>query len=198
MFKFNGFYGCHVCTAPVKTIGKTNAYYPFKQSGEIREPVINNMYVECAEILGCDQLINAVGVKGKSAFTELIDGLPLTAPTDYMHCLLIGVFPDLLKLCFRTLSSEQKIKFNITVAILACPRKMIAYSQNIQPLDEISQFKANEFLNWLFYISPILFLNRLPVNLFSQLLNLVFGVQLLLESSCESSIVKAQQFLDKF
>ena len=48
MFKFNGFYGCHYCTAKGKTIEKTNSYYPFSQTGEVREPVLNNIFVEIA------------------------------------------------------------------------------------------------------------------------------------------------------
>ena len=92
MFKFNGFYGCHYCTAPGKTIGKTHAYYPFAQIGKIREPDINNVFVKYAELVPVDELINVAGVKGKSAFSSVINNLPLAAPIDYMHCVLLGVF----------------------------------------------------------------------------------------------------------
>ena len=156
LFKFNGYYGCHYCTAQGKTIGITHAYYPFDQIGKIRDPSLNDEFVELAENFEAGKLVNVVGVKGRSPFSVLIEGLPLTAPVDYMHCVLIGVFNDLLKLCFKKLSSEEKIKFNITIAGLRCPREMIAYSRKIRPLDEISQFKANELFNWLFYLSPIL------------------------------------------
>ena len=42
MIQFNGYFGCHFCTAEGKTIGKTQAYYPFLQSGDVREPELNN------------------------------------------------------------------------------------------------------------------------------------------------------------
>ena len=99
MFKFNGFYGCHYCTAPGKTIGKTHAYYPFAQIRKIREPDINNVFVKYAELIPVDELINVAGVKGKVSFSSVINNLPLAAPIDYMHCVLLGVFPEALKLC---------------------------------------------------------------------------------------------------
>ena len=108
VFKFNGYYGCNFCTAEGATIGRTHAYYPFEQSGQLREPVVNDVYVKCAEILGVDRLVNVVGIKGKSAFADLVEGLPLTAPVDYMHCVLLGVFPELLNSASNR--SQVKIK----------------------------------------------------------------------------------------
>ena len=51
MMKFNGFYGCHICTAKGITIGRTHAYYPFNQPGEMRECWTNDIYVNTAETL---------------------------------------------------------------------------------------------------------------------------------------------------
>ena len=198
MFKFNGYYGCNFCTAEGATIGRTHAYYPFEQSGQLREPVVNDVYVKCAEILGVDRLVNVVGIKGKSAFADLVEGLPLTAPVDYMHCVLLGVFPELLKLCFKSLSSEDKIIVSQIISNLTCPREMIAYSRKIRPLEVVAQFKANEHLNWLLYISPVVFLNRISSDLYDHLIDLVFGVKLLLESSSASNVSAAQKFLDNF
>ena len=102
MYKFNGFYGCHVCTAKSKTIGKTHAYYPYADQVFLREFPINDVYVNVAEKPTHNRKIpNVVGVKGKSAFASLIKGLPLSAPLDYMHCILLDVFPDLLKFCYK-------------------------------------------------------------------------------------------------
>ena len=198
MLKFNGHYGCHYCTVPGKTIGRTHAYYPYNQKGEIRVSSLNDMYVEYAETLGEKSVFNVVGVKGKSAFADIIPGLPLTAPVDYMHCVLLGVFPELMKLCYKSLSSEEKIKLNIVISGLACPREMIAYSRKVRSLDELTQFKANELFNWLFYLSHIFFLNRLQLNVFSHLTNLIFGVRLLFESSADGNTAPAEKFLDNF
>ena len=32
---------------------------------------------------------------------------------------------------------------------------MIAYSSRNRKLEEVGQFKANEFFNWIFYVGPI-------------------------------------------
>ena len=144
------------------------------------------------------QLNNVVGVKGPSAFSCLVKGLPLSAPTDYMHCVLLGVFPDTLRLCFKSLNADQKTAMIDILKNLACPREMIAYSRKIRPLDELVLFKANELFNWMFYISPVVFRDQLPKNLFSHLLNLVFGIRLLLETSSPSCVSEAEKMLDNF
>ena len=198
MLKFNGFYGCHFCTAKGKTIGRTHAYYPYNDQGSLREPFLNDVYVEIAETLSVRGKTNVVGVNGKSAFSNIIEGLPMTAPIDYMHCILQGVFPDVLRQCFKFLSPQQKIILNKTTKELVCPREMVSYSRKIRSLEEINQFKANEFFNWLLYVSVILFLDRLPVDVYSHLSNLVFGIRLLLESATEENVSKAEKLLDKF
>ena len=198
MFKFNGYYGCHYCTAQGTTIGKTHSYYPFQQSGQVREPCVNDMFVKYAELLPVDKVVNVVGVKGKSAFADLINGLPITAPIDYMHCVLIGIFPEVLKLCHKALSSEDRIKVKTAVENLSCPREMVAYSRKIRTLEEMGQFKANEQFNWLFYVSPLIFFNRIPTKLYNHLSNLVFGVRLLMESSCDDNTYDSELFLDAF
>ena len=126
MFKFNGFYGCHYCTAPGITIGKTHAYYPFQQHGKVREPGVNDFFVQYADLLPVDTVINVAGVKGKSSFASTVPGLPFTAPVDYLHCLLLGVFPDDLKSCFRALLSTQKTKINLLLSGISCAREVIS------------------------------------------------------------------------
>ena len=148
--------------------------------------------------LSVQNIPNVVGVKGRSEFSMVIDGLPLTAPVDYMHCVLIGVFPELLKVCYKSLSAKKREDINRKTAGLACPREMISYSRKIRSLEEVSQFKANEFFNWIFYISPIVFLDQIPFDLYSHLTNLVFGIRLLLESSSPASIRAAEKLLDQF
>ena len=69
----------------------------FAQKGRIREPIPNNMYIKKAENEVSKKVPNVVGVKGKSALASLIDGLPSTAPVDYMCCILIGVFSEVRK-----------------------------------------------------------------------------------------------------
>ena len=50
VMQFNGFFGCHFCAAEGKKIWKMHAYYPFQQSGSIREPELNNQFIQRAEL----------------------------------------------------------------------------------------------------------------------------------------------------
>ena len=163
MFQFNGYYGCHYCFAEGTTIGRTHSYYPHNQQAEIREPETNDKYVEIAEYGRSGLFRNVAGIKGRSAFSSIINGLPLAAPIDYMHCVLLGVFPDFLKLIAKSMSFGVKQKIDERVQNLACPREMIAYSRKIRCLDELPLFKANEVFNWLFYVGPIVFLKPLRI-----------------------------------
>ena len=113
-----------------------------------------------------------------------------------MHCVLLGVFPEVLKLCYKTLTAQEKEATNQIISTLSCPREMIAYSRKIRSVDEIGQFKANEYFNWLFYVSPLVFRNRLPEYLYLHLSRLVFGVRILLESS-NSEVIKVAEDLLK-
>ena len=64
----------------------------------IKEPCLHLKYVEKAESLLCDgeENVNVVGVKGRSVSSSLVTGLPLTAQTVYMHCVLIRIYAGLL------------------------------------------------------------------------------------------------------
>ena len=62
-----------------------------------------------------------------------------------MHYVLLGVFPELLRLIIRKLTTATKREINDIVSSLACPRDIISYSRKIRSLDDIGQFKANDF-----------------------------------------------------
>ena len=198
MNQFNGFYGCHYCTAEGKTIDRTHSYYPYEQPWQIREPEVNDIYVQKATFLKLSEKENNFGVKGTSAFSTLVSNLPLTAPNDYMHCVLIGVFPETLKFCLRQMKSDKRKIESERVELLQCPREMIAYSRRIRPPNEIGHFKANEYFNWLLYISPFFFLDNIDTKLYNHLMRLVVGVRLLLESSEKESVNLAEEHLQIF
>ena len=198
MFKFNGYFGCHYCTVMSKTIGRTHSSYPFNQTGQIKEPLINDVYVNLAQCSDSNTLYNVAGVKGRSPFSSLIEGLPLSAPIDYMHCVILGVFPELLRLCLKELKADDKIKVNLVISNLSCPREIVSFSSKIRPLDELAQFKANENFNWLFYLSPVLSMDRLPQPLYLHPSRLSLGIRLVLESSDASNVNKSSSLLNKF
>ena len=107
MYKNN----CNLCTAVGKTIGKSHSYYPLEQEFEYRAPELNHRYVEIAAALnGGKHMFNVVGVKGRSEFAKTVTGLPLAAGIDYMHCVLLSVYKNLLNFQLTKLSSDQKKK----------------------------------------------------------------------------------------
>ena len=108
MFKFNGFYGCLFCETKSKTIRKTHAYYPSIKTGRVRENHLTENYVNKAEAQNADELPNVVGFKIEALFFETIARLPLTEPVDYRHCVLLGAFPELLKVCHKSLTAQDK------------------------------------------------------------------------------------------
>ena len=139
MIQFNGYFGCHFCTAEGKTIGKSHAYYPFGQSGDVREPELNDRYIRSAELLSSSCQVNVYGVKNRSAVSDLVDNLTLAAPVDYMHCVLLGVFPELLRQLLKKPAAMSKREINEVIQSLACPRELISYSRKIRSLEEHSR-----------------------------------------------------------
>ena len=196
--QFNGYFGCHFGTAEGITIGRAHAYCPHNQSGSIRETTLHCRYVEAAELRSATSSASCFVVKGQSAFSDVVSGLPLTAPIDYMHCILLGVFPELLKHLLKKMAPTYRKETKDLVPSPNCPRELITYSRKIRSLDEINQFKANEFFNWLFYLSPVVFWKRIPKVLYDNLLSFVFGVRLLLEFSKEENVVVAERLLNQF
>ena len=147
----NGYFGCQFCTAESITIGRAHVYQPYSQSGTIRETSLHSRYVEAAELRSATSSASSFGVKGQSAFIDVVSDLPLTAPIDYIHCILQGVFPELLKSLLKKMAQISRNEMNDLDPSLTCPQKLITYSRKIQSFEEIKQFKANEFFNWLFF-----------------------------------------------
>ena len=122
MVQFNGYFGCDFCTTEGITIGRAHAYYPYNQSGSIRETTLHSRYVVAAELRSAASSASCFGVKGQSAFSDIVSGLPLTAPIDYMHCILLGVFPELLKHLLKKMAPNYQKEINDFVPSLTCPR----------------------------------------------------------------------------
>ena len=195
--QFNGYSEYNFYTAETITIGRAHAYYPYNQSGSNRETTLHSRSVEPAELRSATSSASCFGVKGQSAFRDVLSGLRLTAPIDHMHCILLGVFPELLKHLLKKMASTSRKEINDLVPSLTCPRELITYYRKIRSLEEINQFKANEFFDWLFYLSPVVFWKRIPEVLYDNFLSF-FGVRLLLESSKEEDVVVAERLMNQF
>ena len=71
---------------------------------------------------------------------------------------------------------------------MRAPLELVKHGRNIRDLFQIANFKANEYFNYLLFFSPIIFKDRLSDSMYNQLLYLVFGIILLLESNDEKNI----------
>ena len=107
------------------------------------------------------------------------------------------VFPDVLKICYQSLTSQEKDSVNTLISDLSCARELISFSRRVWSLEEVSQFKANEMFNWLFFLSPIVFFRRISDSLYSHLSNLVFGIRLIFESCSPERVIEAEKFLQQ-
>ena len=170
VYQHNGHFGCCYCTARGATIDRHHCYYPYKQEFRVRESTFHEQCVQLAENLNEGGLSSnsVVGVKARSAFSDIIPGLPLSACIDYMHCVLIGVYQSLLKFHIK-LMTEQKLleSFNKRVNKISFPSELVNHGRSVRPLTEVKDFKANEFFNDLFYVAVILLRSRVPDNVYN-------------------------------
>ena len=84
------------------------------------------------------------------------------------------------------------------VQMIHAPLEVIEHGRNIRDPSQMGHFKASEYFNYLLFVSPIIFRERLSDSLYHQLLFLVFGIRILMQSSAEEDIVVAESLLEKF
>ena len=142
MIQHNGFFGCNYCTIEGVTINRTHSYYPFDQSFEIRKPEINDKYMALAEALNTSSnaSINVCGVKGRSAFHGLVADLPLSAGIDYMHCVLLGCFQEILNFFWKLMSTHMKNMIAAETNRMRAPLELVKHGRNIRDLFQIANF----------------------------------------------------------
>ena len=160
---------------------------------------MNDKFVALAESLRMTGKVhNVCGVKGRSAFASLVDGLPLTVGIDYMHWILQGVYKDVFEQQLRNLSKSQEQRLNEIIANLHAPRETTRHLLKIRGISDIQFFKANENLNYSLCVGPVVSEDHFDGNLYKHAMNLIMAVRLLLESCCESDLVEAIDLLNDF
>ena len=94
MNQFNAYFGCTLCLIGTKQIGdgKKGRYYP-NQRIKVRTP---SQYKSYLYLMEEDGLKSFSGIKGHCAVSDLLEEIPLTAPIDYLHQVLLGVTRALL------------------------------------------------------------------------------------------------------
>ena len=144
--------------------------------------------------------MNMAGVKGKSSLSSLVKGLPLSAPVDYMHCVLLGVLSSLLSRQLKLLKQRERDELDDLVRNLSLPVELCQHGQKPRPSSEITQFKANEYFNYLFFLAPVIFRSFLkPGRLqYESLLRLSSGIRILRQTQQEANITRAEKLLMTF
>lgn len=93
MKQHNGFFGCTLCL----TKGKRHGFVHYYENRDAKMRS-NAQHLRSLKFLDNNPTkASSRGVKGKSKLFEIIPHLPLTAPVDYMHQVLLGVTKVLLK-----------------------------------------------------------------------------------------------------
>ena len=133
------------------------------------------------------------GVNWPSATSTLIENLPLTAPVDYMHQVLLGVSRALLFLIRgkSTKSDLNKIRENSASLQLTSE-----FKRSVRSLDELEFFKANELKVWLLYVGPAVFRSFVNESLYERFHMLSYSTRLLSFSS--EHCREAENFIERF
>ena len=117
-----------------------------------------------------------------------------------MHCVLLGVYASLFNRHLQLLTSSDKQELENLVQEISAPIELVSHGRQPRRPSEKAQFRANEYLNYLMFFSPILFKKFLQNNQvhYSNLLRLSFSTRLLLTTSNPTSVDYAEQFLNDF
>ena len=86
MQQFNAYYGCTLCNVECLR-GDNNLYYP-NQRFPTRTPKEHKTYRQFIADSNCSSY---KVVKGPAKIFDIVPKLPLSAPIDYMHQILLGV-----------------------------------------------------------------------------------------------------------
>ena len=117
-----------------------------------------------------------------------------------MHCILLGVFSNLLNRQIKFFTKQQMMSIDNILSKIRAPYELTAHGRKPRKLSEISNFKANEYFNFLFYFCPVLFRNFLNTTglQYKNLLRLSNGIRILLLTSDREKVRHAAYLLDRF
>ena len=87
MQQFNAYYGCTLCNVKCQRSSQRKLFYP-NERFSMRSTLQHYSYLQR---LNETNSASFRGVKGPAKIFQLIPNLPLSAPVDYMHQILLGV-----------------------------------------------------------------------------------------------------------
>ena len=115
-----------------------------------------------------------------------------------MHCVLQGVYKDVLENQVKKLSKTDKAVLNDIIKRLHAPKEAVSHSRKIRGVNDLQFLKANEMLNYLLYVGPVVFKDHTDATLYRHSMKLILAVRLLLESCDETELQEAEFLLDSF
>ena len=141
--QFNAYFGCSFCLIKCKSIGegKKGLFYP-NQRNKMRTKERHEEYLNLIQNEG---LSSFRGVKGPSAVADIVDNLPLLAPIDYMHQVLLGLTRTLL---FAVKNKTNKLGLGRIRKAVEGIQLTSDFMRSLRSLDELEYFKANELKVW--------------------------------------------------
>ena len=192
MNQFNAYYGCSLCLAKCESCQSGRKLYYPNRNWSMRTP--ENHFA----LLGVLQERNFNsfrGVKGPAKIFEVVPELPLTAPIDYMHQVLLGVGRTLLFVIRKKLG-QNVAAVNMLVGQIKLPND---FKRKARPLSELDYFKANEVKVWLLHVGPIVLRHKVCQDLYDRFYLLGFITRQLLSSRSFATEAEAliQFFLKK-
>ena len=195
--QFNGEYGCFYCLDKGHLYNRARIYPP-SDPHILRTNQQMKIWASNAE----KSKIPEYGVKGPSILSSQLE-FPQCIPIDYMHCILEGVFKNLMKYWFG--SSFHSEPFSLrrhasTInAILSKIRPPTEIYRLPRSTDQLSFFKANEYRAWLLFYSLPVLSEFLPDTYSRHLSSLVSAMHILLSDKIlRSDLDIAYRMLSSF
>ena len=191
MQQFNAYFGCSICLIESKAIGNGSRglYYP-NQRHKLRTNARRENYIDLKQREGLE---TSRGVKGPSAVSHITENLPLAAPIDYMHQILLGITRSLLFSIKNHTKKSNLEKINSATETIQLTSD---FKRSLRSIDELGYFKANEMKVWLLYIGPVVLRRMICKNLFERFHLLSYATRLLLFSNEHTVLV--DQLIKRF
>ena len=195
--QYNGYYGCDKCDMKGVMYSDTN-----ERRGRMTYPDINfNKRTDSNFRNRSNPLHHHSEI---SPFEELPINMILVFPTDYMHCVLLGVMKKLLKLwvfsknCPYKLSALQISQINDKMNSLKQFIPYQCFSRLPRSLYEVDRWKATEYRLFLLYIGKIVLHDVMSSVYRYHFLVLNMAISLLLSDNSASNINLAEFLLNYF
>ena len=158
--KFNGYYGCGLCTMRGFQRFPGSFSYPNNRIFTMRIPAEHEHLVILFESGVVDERkgrkekdpeVDTLGVKGRSKIFDIVPNLPFTCPIDTMHQCLKGVAYDVIKFFAEQLSSTEIAEIDNATSEVRLPKE---FKRSIRSLRSLEHFKANELKIFFFIFHP--------------------------------------------